>query len=125
MQKIRLSFATLLLLSASPSFGQYGAAIQACTRDLVTLCSAGQSGASPFVECVKTHFQDFNELCQAAIVRLDSVREACRSDIQQQCQTVKPGAGRTLLCVKQKFAVLSEPCKEAIGHAAEARGASK
>ena len=121
MRRIYLPFATLLLLSASPSFGQYGAAIQVCTRDFATRCSAGQPAASPLVECVEKHFQDFSELCQAALVRIGAVREACASDIQQQCPTIKPGAGRILLCIKQRFAVLSEPCKDAIGHAAEHR----
>lgn len=121
MRRIYLPLAMLLLLSASPSSGQYGAAIQACTRDLVTRCSGGQPAASSLDECVKTHFQDFSEPCQAALVKIDAVRKACGLDIQQQCPTIKPGAGRILLCVKQRFASLSEPCKDAIGHAAERR----
>jgi hypothetical protein len=121
MRRFYLPLAMLLLLSASPSLGQYGATIQACIRDLERGCSGGQPAASSLDECVKTHFQDFSKPCQAALVKIDAVRKACGLDIEHQCPTIKPGAGRILLCVKQRFASLSEPCKDAIGHAAERR----
>jgi hypothetical protein len=119
MPKRCLYFATLLLLSGTPAFGQYIPVIQKCTRDITALCAASQTGSNPLAECVKTHFQDFSEPCQAAIMKIAAVRDACESDIQQRCSAVRPGAGRILLCVKRKFAALSEPCKDAIGRAAE------
>jgi hypothetical protein len=51
-----------------------GSVIRACTRDLVTYCSAGQPAASPPLECAKSRFQDFSELCQAALVKIEPVR---------------------------------------------------
>jgi hypothetical protein len=118
MPKRRFYFATFLLLSVSPSFGQYVPVIQRCTRDVTALCAAGQPGSDPLVDCVEKHFQDFSEPCQAALVNIASVREACRSDIHGL------GAGRILLCVKRMFAALSEPCKDAIGRAAERNAAT-
>jgi hypothetical protein len=102
-----------------PSFGQYVPVVQTCTRDITTLCAASQPGSNPLAECVKTHFQDFSEPCQAALMKIASVRDACRSDIRHQCSATRPGRGRTLLCVRRRFAALSEPCKDAIGQAAE------
>jgi len=119
--KIYLAFAAcvLLMLSASSSFGQYVSVIQACTRDVMKFCPAGQRGAEPLTECVKAHFDDFSQPCKAALVKIASVREACGAEIQKHCPTAEPGAGRVLLCVKQHFAAMSDQCKEAIGHAAE------
>ena len=119
MRRIYLFLGAFALLTTSPSFGQYVPAIQACNRDLMKFCAGGQQGTDPLAECVKMHFEDFNESCKAALVRIAAVRDACRADVQKQCATLKPGAGRILLCVKQHFAALSEPCKDAIGHAAE------
>jgi hypothetical protein len=119
MPKRRFYFATFLLLSVSPSFGQYVPVIQRCTRDVTALCAAGQPGSDRLVDCVEKHFQDFSEPCQAALINIAAVREACRSDIRQQCSAFGLGAGRILLCVKRRFAALSEPCKDAIGRAAE------
>jgi hypothetical protein len=114
-----LYFATLLLLSVTSAFGQYVPVIQKCTLDITTLCATSQPGSNPLTECVKTHFQDFSEPCQAALMKIVAVRDACRADIGQQCSAVRPGAGRILLCIKRRFATLSEPCKDAIGQAAE------
>jgi hypothetical protein len=61
MPKRCLYFATFLALSVTSAFGQYLPVAQRCTRDITALCGAGQPGASPLVECVKTHFQDFSE----------------------------------------------------------------
>jgi hypothetical protein len=119
-QMTYLAFAVcVLMLSVSSSFGQYVSVVQACTRDVVKFCAAGQQEAGPLAECVKAHFDDFSQQCKAALVKIAVVREACGADIQKHCPAVKPGAGRILLCVKQHFAALSEPCKDAIGHAAE------
>ena len=118
--KIYWAFAVcVLMLSASSSFGQYVSVIQGCTGDVMKFCAAGQRGADPLAECVKAHFYNFSQPCEAALVRIASVREACGADIQKYCPTAEPGAGRILLCVKQHFAAMSEQCKEAIGHAAE------
>jgi hypothetical protein len=124
MPKRRFYFATFLLLSGCPSFAHYVPVIQRCTRDVTTLCAAGQLGADPLVECVEKHFQDFSEPCQAALTNIAAVREACRSGIGHQCSAFALGAGRVLLCVKRKFAALSEPCKDAIGRAAERNAAT-
>jgi hypothetical protein len=115
-----LIFAMLVLVfSVSPAFAQYVRVIQACSRDVTHSCAPSLSGAHPLVECVRAHFQDFTEPCQAALTRIPAVLETCGDDIQKQCPGVEPSAGRILICVKGHFAALSEPCKEAIGRAAE------
>jgi len=119
MGRTYLAVAMFVLLAVSPSFGQYVSVIQACTRDIEKSCTAGQQGAGPLAECIKTHFEDFTEPRRAALLRISAVREACGADIQKQCSGVRPGAGRILLRMKQRFAAMSESCKDAIGHAAE------
>src|SRR5262249_944025 len=119
MGRTYLAIVMFVLLSVSPSFGQYVSVIQACSRDIERICGTGRLEASPLAECVKTHFDNFSETCKAALTRIAAVREACAADIHEHCPTVKPGAGRILMCVKQHFAAMSEPCKEAIGHGAE------
>jgi hypothetical protein len=120
-KKTCLAFAgcVMMLLVSSSSFGQYVSVIQTCSRDIAEFCAPDQRGESPLTECVKTHFDNFSELCKTALVRIAVVREACGADIHEHCPAVKPGAGRIFLCVKQHFSALSEPCKEAIGKAAE------
>ena len=119
MARSWLIFAMLVLVSVAPAFAQYVRVIQACSRDVTHSCAPVLSGARPLVECVRAHFQDFTELCQAALTRIPEVLKSCGDDIQRQCPGVEPSAGRILICVKEHFAALSEPCKEAIGHAAE------
>jgi hypothetical protein len=111
------AFATFVLLSGSPAFGQYVTVIQECSRDVTASCDPAQSGRGPLMECIKAHFQDFTEPCKAALVRIAAVRESCGTDIREQCPAINPTAGRLLLCVKEHFAALSDPCKEAIGRA--------
>jgi hypothetical protein len=114
-----LIFPILVLISVSPVFAQYVRIIQACSQDVARSCAPAPSGTRPLVECVRAHFQDFTEPCQAALLQIPAVLKSCGDDIQKQCPGVEPGAGRILICVKGHFAVLSEPCKEAIGRAAE------
>jgi len=108
-----------VLLSVFPAFGQYVAIIQSCNRDVMAFCAPIQRGGGQLTECIKAHFQDFTEPCQAALVRITGVRESCGVDIEQQCPAIKPSGGRILLCLKKRFSALSERCKDAIGHAAE------
>jgi hypothetical protein len=118
--------ALLVLISTSPAFSQYVAVIQACSRDVVRHCTPSQPGGSQLIECIKSHFADFAQPCQAALLKIVAVRESCAADIEAQCHAVKPTAGRILLCVKEHFATLNERCKDAIGHASERKlGASK
>ena len=119
MARFSLIFAMLVLLSVSPASAQYVRAIQACSQDLTRSCAPAASGARPLVECIRAHFEDFTEPCQAALLQIPGVLKSCGDDIEKQCPGVAPSGGRVLLCVKRHFAALSEPCKEAIGHAAE------
>jgi hypothetical protein len=114
-----LIFAMLVLLSVSPASAQYVRIIQACSRDITQSCGSAPSATRPLVECVRAHFLDFTEPCQAALLQIPEVLKSCGDDIQKQCPGVAPAGGRILLCVKGHFAALSEPCKEAIGAAAE------
>jgi hypothetical protein len=117
--RIYWAFAIMVLLLASPAFGQYVAVIQACSRDVLEFCAPDRAEGSRLTECTKAHFQQFTEPCKAALVKITAVREACGADIAEQCPDVKPVAGRILICVKEHFAALSERCKDSIGHAAE------
>ena len=119
MARSCLLFATLLLFSVSPAFAQYSRVIQACSQDVTRSCAPAASGARPLVECIRAHFQDFTEPCQAALLQIPEVLKSCGDDIEKQCPGVVPAGGRVVLCVKRHFAALSEPCKEAIGRAAE------
>lgn len=121
MGKSCLALAIFVLLSSSPAFGQYAAAIRACGQDAKKLCATVQPGGGRLAECIKSNFQSLTEPCKAALVKVAGVGESCRTDIQKQCPGLKPGAGRVLLCVKQHYAALSEPCKDAVGQAAERR----
>jgi len=109
------ALAIFVLVSASPAFAQYAAAIQACSRDVKQYCASGDR----LTECIKSHFQDLAKPCQAALVSIAAVGQSCKTDIQAQCRGIKPGEGHIFLCVREHFAALSEPCKEAIGAAAE------
>jgi hypothetical protein len=113
--------AMFVVLSVFPAFGQYVAIIQSCNRDVTEFCAPIQRGGVRLTECIKAHFQNFTEPCQAALVRIAGVRESCGVDIEQQCPAIKPSGGRILLCVKERFSALSERCKDAIGHAAESK----
>jgi len=108
-----------VLLSVSPTFGQYVTIIQSCNRDVMGFCAPTQQGGDRLTECITAHFQHFTAPCQAALVRIAAVRESCGVDIQELCPSIKPTGGRILLCVKKHFSALSERCKDAIGHAAE------
>ena len=119
MARSCLIFAMLVLLSVSPASAQYVRVIQACSQDVTHSCAPAASGARPLVECIRAHFQDFTEPCQAALLQIPEVLKSCGDDIEKQCPGVVPAGGRVVLCVKRHFAALSEPCKEAIGRAAE------
>ena len=120
-----LAIALLVSISTSSAFAQYVAVIQACSREVASRCSPSQPGGDRLLECIKTHFADFAQPCQAALVKVAAVREACAADIEARCPAVKPSAGRILLCVREHFAALSERCKEAISHAAERKLGAK
>ena len=119
MDKAYSTFALSVVLSASPAFGQYGAIIQSCSRDVAAFCGTVQSSGVTPTECIEAHFQRLSTPCQTALVKIAAVRETCKADIQAQCPAVTAGAGRILLCVKKQFSALSEACKYAIGKAAE------
>src|SRR5262245_36121645 len=108
----------LVLLSASPAFGQYVAAIEACSGDTRQLCAAARSSGDQLADCIRANFPALSEQCKAALVEVAAVRESCAADLQSQCPSIAPGAGRLLLCVRQHFSALSQPCKDAIGRAA-------
>ena len=77
------AFAILALLLVSPAFGQYVAVIQTCNRDAVKFCAPDRPERSRLIQCTEAHLQDFNEQCQAALVKIGAVSETCRVDIPQ------------------------------------------
>jgi len=113
------ALAICMLLSESPSHGQYVAIIQSCNRDVAKSCAPSQPEGAQLTECIKVHFRDFSKPCQAALARIARVRESCGGDIQKRCPAIQPTGGRILFCIKRHFSALSELCKNAIGHAAE------
>jgi hypothetical protein len=121
VRKIYLILAASVLLSSSAAYGQYVAAIMACSRDVTKFCNGGKFEENRLAECSKAHFEEFGEPCKSALVKIASVSDACKADTQQQCSGTKLGAGRLLLCFKKHFSALSESCKDAIGHAATKR----
>jgi len=125
MGRFYLSFALLVLFSASPGSGQYAAVVQACRGDAKQFCAGGQSGGGQLAECIKANFQSLSEPCKAALARTAGVGESCLADFRQQCPGVKPGAGRALLCIRQHFAALSAPCKDALAQAAVRRSGAR
>src|SRR5262249_1764053 len=94
-----LVVAGFALLSISPVFGQYVAAIEGCAPDIKKYCA--DAGGERFAACVKTNFPSLSEQCKTALARVATQREACNADIKAQCPTVKLGAGRLFLCVKK------------------------
>jgi hypothetical protein len=100
MKRSSLALA-LVLLIALPASAQYTAAIQACSRDVMTVCAGNQSGQNRFSECVNLYFPDLSDRCKASLVRIATVLKVCANAIQEQCHSTKSGAGRMFLCVKQ------------------------
>jgi hypothetical protein len=125
VRKLCLAIALLALASTSSALAEYVGVIHACSRDVASRCSPAQPGGDRLIECIKTHFAEFAQPCQAALVKVAAVRESCGADIEAQCPTVQPSAGRILLCVKEHFGALSERCKSAIAHAAERKLGAK
>ena len=91
MGRFYLSFALLVLFSASPASGQYAAVVQACRGDAKQFCAAVQSGGGQLAECIKANFQSLSEPCKATLARTAGVGESCRADVRQQCPGIKPG----------------------------------
>jgi hypothetical protein len=118
VRRVFFAIAVFAVLPGSAG-GQYVDVIETCHRDVSRHCAPSQAGENRLSDCIKVHFADFAQPCQAALVRIAAVRESCGADVQEHCRAVKPSAGRIFLCVRKHFSVLSEGCKDAITRAAE------
>jgi hypothetical protein len=63
---------------------------------------------------MKTHFKDFSQRCQEAMLQAKAVAKECAPDIKQSCAGVKPGGSRIEACLHAHLISLSDGCKGAI-----------
>jgi len=114
MMKNILAIGTAVLILGSGAMAQQLAAAKACAGDVKSLCAGVQPGEGRIKACVKDHFKDLSEPCQAVLLKAAAIGKACRGDVKQFCADVKPGGGRIEACVKEHLADLSDPCKDAL-----------
>jgi hypothetical protein len=65
-------------------------------------------------ECVKTHFKDFSQKCQASVEQARAVAKECAADIKQSCASAKPGGSRIEVCLQAHLTGLSNGGKAAV-----------
>jgi hypothetical protein len=118
MLKNIFAIGAIVLLSATSSMAQQGAVAKACAGDVKSQCAGVQPGEGRVRACIKSHFKDLSEPCQAVLVKAAAVGKACGGDIKKICADVKPGGGRIEACMKSHLADVSEPCKDAMTQAA-------
>jgi hypothetical protein len=120
---IALAFATTALtVAACISAGHaQRAVVKACAGDVKTDCAGIQPGAGRVRACIKEHFKDLSDPCQAVLLKAAAVGKACAADVKQNCAGTRPGGGRIEACMKEHLADVSEPCKEALSRAAAGR----
>jgi hypothetical protein len=117
MLKNVFAIGAIVLLSATSSMAQQMVAKQ-CAADIKTQCAGVQPGEGRIRACIKSHFKDLSEPCQAVLVKAAAVGKACGGDIKKICADVKPGGGRVEACMNSHLADISEPCKDAMTQAA-------
>jgi hypothetical protein len=97
---------------------QQRAVAKACADDIKTQCQGVQPGEGRIKACIKSHFADLSQPCQAVLMKAAAIGKACGADVKKVCAGVKPGGGRIEACVKSHMADLSDPCKDALTEAA-------
>jgi len=117
MLKSVLTIGSALLLLGSAAIAQERPAARACAGDIKTLCAGVQPGEGRIRACVKQHFNELSEPCQAIVLKAAAIGKACRADVKQFCADVKPGGGRIEACIKPHIAEVSDPCREALSAA--------
>ena len=111
----------MLMLPYSTASAQQRAVARACADDIKTQCAGVQPGEGRIRACIKSHFKDLSEPCQAVMLKAAAIGEACAADVKQDCAGIRPGGGRIEACMKSHLADVSEPCKEALSQAAAGR----
>jgi hypothetical protein len=109
-----------LTLWSSGAAAQDRSTARACARDITARCAGVQPGEGRIRACIKEHFQDLSESCQARLTKLAAVAKTCVPDVKEKCASVKPGRGRiarVAACLKSELASLSDPCKDALTQA--------
>jgi len=118
MFKTVFTITAVLLLSSAGAMAQERAAAKACAADIKAQCAGVEPGEGRIRACVKEHFKDLSEPCQAILLKAREARRACAADAKQFCPDLKPGGGRIVACLEPHLADLSEPCKDALTRAA-------
>jgi hypothetical protein len=117
MLKNILAIGAIVLLSATSTMAQQRPLAKECAADVKAQGSGVQPGQGRIRACIKSHFKDLSEPCQAVLVKAAAVGKACRDDIKKICTDVKPGGGRIEACMKSHLTEVSEPCKDAMTQA--------
>jgi hypothetical protein len=118
-----LAFASAALIAATCMSAGHAqrAVVKACGSDIKAQCAGVQPGKGRIRACVKEHFKDLSEPCQAVLLKAAAVGKACAADIKKNCARTRPGGGRIQACTKEHLADISEPCKAVLARAAAGR----
>jgi len=114
-------FALSLLLLPCSALAQQKGVAKACASDIKEQCAGVQPGEGRIRACIKDHFKDLSEPCQAVVLKAAAIGKACKGDIKQDCGDVKPGGGRIEACMKDHLSDVSDACKDALSQAAAGR----
>jgi hypothetical protein len=117
---LALSTVLVVMTGASAALAQRGVA-RACAADVKAQCTGVQPGEGRIKTCIKSHFKDLSEPCQAVLLKAAAIGKACAADIKQDCAGIKPGGGRIEACMQSHLTDVSEPCKDAMSQAAAGR----
>jgi hypothetical protein len=109
-----LAVGIALTLVGSTATAQTRAAVKACAADIEAQCGKFQPGSESLRECMKAHFKDFSQKCQASLEQARAVAMECAGDIKESCASVKPGGSRIEACLHAHLSGLSNGCKAAI-----------
>ena len=121
MLRTILTAGVALVLLGSVTDAQQRPFAKACAADIKSICQGVQPGEGRIGSCVRSHFGDLSEPCQAALIKLAPVGKACKSDFKQLCAGIKRGGASTEACMRAHLAEVSEPCKDALSQAATGR----
>jgi hypothetical protein len=117
MLRYNFAIGTAMILLGSSSLGQEAATAKACAGDIKTLCADVQPGEGRVKACVKSHFKELSETCQAEVLKAAAIDKACADDVKKMCAGIEPSGGRIEACLKPHLTEVSEPCKETISAA--------
>jgi hypothetical protein len=121
MMKSILAIGTAVLLFVPVAMAQQRGTAGACATDIKEKCAGVQPGEGRIKACVKEHFAELSEPCQARLAKVAAIGKACASDVKQSCAGAKPRRGRIEACIKGVLGNVSEPCKDALAQAVAGR----